>query len=75
VEHDALECLPALRRDEQPSRRPAGGECLLDRAPAGNQLLPFLELGRRRGPVGGRIGRIEPRRWPIEARRWPIRAL
>jgi hypothetical protein len=43
VEDEALQRLAPLRDDEKPDRRPSGGEGLLDRAPPGDQLLPFLQ--------------------------------
>jgi hypothetical protein len=55
VEHDLLERLAALRRHEQAEGVAAGGERLLDRAPAGDQLLALAQrLGdlARRGANG-----------------------
>ena len=56
VEHDLLERLPPLRHDQQPDRRPAGDERLLDRPAAGDELLVLAEQlrigsdGRSTGP-------------------------
>ncbi|HXI45428.1 MAG TPA: hypothetical protein VNH13_03955 [Candidatus Acidoferrales bacterium] len=69
MEDDLLERLPALRGDEEPDGMPAGGERLLDRAAAGDELLAFRQLfdlaaDGRRLRLGGRA----PRRGrPLEA--------
>lgn len=50
VKHELLERLAPLWDDQQPDGRTAGGERLLDRAPASNQLLVRTqEVGRRQG--------------------------
>jgi hypothetical protein len=54
VEHEALECQATLRRHQQPDRGPPGGECLLHRPSAGDQLLLGAE----------RLGRLDRRLLP-----------
>jgi hypothetical protein len=69
VQHDALERLTALGRDQEAPGRAGGGERFLDGAPSGDELLAFLELRRGGGTVCGWLGRIEPGRTrPIEFR-------
>ena len=48
MEDELLERVPALRDDEQAMGGPAGGEDLLDRAAAGDELLVGAEQVRRR---------------------------
>jgi hypothetical protein len=59
VEDELLEGVASLGHDQQPERGPAGGEDLLDRAAASDELLVRTEQvwGRERltGP--------RPRRW------------
>ena len=61
MEDELLEGVTALRRDKQAVRLPTGDEGLLDRAPAGNQLLVLGEgLDRRSG--GLEAGAMRPGR-------------
>ena len=58
VEHELLERMAALRDDEQAARLAAGHESLLDRAPAGDDLLVLGQRQREREGLG------RPRRRP-----------
>ena len=84
VQDQLLERLATLRDDEQPDRRAAGREGLLDRATAGDELLvgtkqvrgrqrrsrpvPWLRSRRRPGAIAGRA---TAHRWPPRSCRRP----
>jgi hypothetical protein len=80
VKDEPLECLAALRDDEQADRRPAGDERFFDRPPPGNELFARIQQAYQRwGGWPTVLGRPRPARFaasvPRRVRRPTVRAI